>query len=266
MIALLRADLFKTRKRAMGWVMLVIIALFVPLQMLPSAFLMPGKVNYALPGGLLQGVVPVPFLGILMMIILGATLVGSEYGYDTWKNLLTRHPGRAPFILSKWLVLIVALAIGLVVLLPLGLVTGQVLNATLRLTGPAVPLSLGTVLLFIPLQILAPLVAGSIAIMGAVIGRSSVAGIIAGIAWFLADSLLGGVLPLASLTSSTVMLQARITGVVLSNSGVIEQVNPGNAFTGVQGIVPVLLVVAYLVVPIAIATYLFHRRDMVGAG
>src|SRR5947209_20604504 len=154
MIALVRADLFKLRKRAMGWIMLVIIALFVPLQMLPAALTTPEKVNYTFPGVLLQGVAPVPFVGILMMIILGATLVGSEYGYDTWKNLLTRHPGRVSFLLSKWLVLIVAIGIGLVVLLPIGLAVGQGLNTTLPLMGPAVPLSLGGVLLFILLQTL----------------------------------------------------------------------------------------------------------------
>jgi len=38
MTSLLRADLLKLRKRPMGWVMLIIIALFVPLLMLPSCF------------------------------------------------------------------------------------------------------------------------------------------------------------------------------------------------------------------------------------
>ena len=266
MIALVRADLFKTRKRAMGWVMLVIIALFVPLQMLPGAFLTPDKVNYTFPGVLLQGIVPVPFVGILMMIILGAMLVGSEYGYDTWKNLLTRHPGRVPFILSKWLVLIVAIGLGLVVLLPLGLTVGEILTATLHVTGPAVPLSLGSVLLVILLQTLAPLVAGSIAIMGAVIGRSSVAGIIAGIVWFLTDALLGSFLPLASLGSSSGVLSVQLTGVVMESNGSVNVVHLSGPLTGVVGIVPTLVVVVYLVVPIAIAAFLFRRRDMLGVG
>jgi ABC-2 type transport system permease protein len=168
--------------------------------MVVTALTTPAKVNYAFPGVLLQGVGPVPFVGVLVLIILGAVVGGSEYGYDTWKNLLTRRAGRVPFILSKWLVLIVAIAIGLVVLVPFGLALGLILNATLHLTGPSVQLSLGCVLLMILLQTLTPLAAGSIAIMGAVIGRSSVAGIIAGIVWFLVDSLLGGVFQPASLS------------------------------------------------------------------
>lgn len=266
MISLLRADLFKTRKRAMGWVMLIICALFVPLQMVATALVTPQKVNYAFPGVLLQGLDPVPFVGVLMLIILGAVVIGSEYGYDTWKNLLTRRAGRVPFIISKWLVLLVAIGIGLVVLVPLGLALGLVLNATLHLTGPAVPLSFGGVLLIILLQTLTPLAAGSIAIMGSVIGRSSVAGIIVGIVWFLVDSLLGGVFAPASFTSSVGVLQAQITGVVQSSNGSIAQVHVSGVMAGPLGIIPGLLVVAYLVIPIAIAAYLFQKRDMVGVG
>ena len=265
MISLVRADLFKLRKRMMGWVMLIIIALFVPLQMLPSALLTPSKVNYAFPATLLQGVVPVPFVGILIMIILGATMVGSEYGYDTWKNLLTRRQGRVPFIFSKWLVLVAAIVVGLVVLVPLGLVLGLVFEATMHLTGPAVPLSLGGVLLLILLQTMVPLVAGSIAIMGAVLGRSGVAGIIAGIVWFLVDSLVGGVLPVASLTSSIGVVQAQLTGSVMSSNGSVAAVHLGSSLAGPLGIIPGLVMVFYLVVPIAVAAFLFRRRDMVGA-
>ena len=266
MLSLVRADLFKTRKRAMGWVMLIIIALFVPLQMLPTALLTPTKVNYAFPGVLLQGVDPVPFVGVLMLIILGAVIVGSEYGYDTWKNLLTRRSGRATFIVSKWLVLFVAITIGLVVLVPLGLALGLVLNATLHLTGPTIPVSIGSVLLIILLQTLTPLAAGSIAIMGAVIGRSSVAGIIAGIVWFIADSLLGGVFQPASFTSSVGILQAQLTSVVQSSNGSISQVHMSGVLAGPLSILPALVIAAYLVIPIAIAAYLFQKRDMVGVG
>ena len=266
MISLLRADLFKTRKRAMGWVMLIIIALFVPLQMLITALTTPAKVNYAFPGVLLQGLDPVGFLGPLLLIILGAVIVGSEYGYDTWKNLLTRRAGRVPFIMSKWLVLVVAIGIGLVVLVPLGLALGLALNATLHLTGPTVPLSLGNVLVIILLQTLTPLMAGSIAIMGSVIGRSSVAGIIAGIVWFLADSLLGGLFAPASFTSSIGVIQAQLTSVVQSSNGSIAQVHISGVLAGPLGIIPGLLVVIYLVIPIAIAAYLFKKRDMIGVG
>src|SRR5438874_330817 len=86
MISLLRAELFKTRKRAMGWVMLALTALAIVLVMLNSALQDPSHVTYAFPGGLLQVGAILPLLGVLVMIFVGATAVGSEYGYDTWKN------------------------------------------------------------------------------------------------------------------------------------------------------------------------------------
>ena len=49
MVSLVSADLFKLRKRAMGWVMLIIVAFFAILEMLSFAFLTPGNVNYAFP-------------------------------------------------------------------------------------------------------------------------------------------------------------------------------------------------------------------------
>jgi ABC-type transport system involved in multi-copper enzyme maturation permease subunit len=51
---------------------------------------------------------------------------------------------------------------------------------------------------------------------------------------------------------------------VQSSNGSIAQVHISGALAGPLGIIPGLVVVAYLVIPIAIAAYLFQRRDMVG--
>ncbi|HEY6411971.1 MAG TPA: ABC transporter permease, partial [Ktedonobacteraceae bacterium] len=241
----------KTRKRAMGWVMLGIMALTIALVMLNSALQNPSHVTYAFPAGLLQVGAVLPLLGVLVMIILGATAVGSEYGYDTWKNLLVRRPGRVPFILSKWLTLVVVIGLGLVVLLPWAQAVGLALDAALRLRDGAALPQFGTVLLLLPTQALAPLVAGSFAIMGAVIGRSSVAGIIAGIVWFIGDEILSAVLQPASLSVALRILQAQINGL---------------AVPGLYEAVASLTVAFYLIVPIAVAAIIFRQRDMVGAG
>jgi len=265
MVSLVRADLFKLRKRAMGWVMLVIVAAFAVLQMLAQALISPGNVNYSFPGGLLEGLASVPIVGTFVMIVLGALLIGSEYGYDTWKNLLIRRAGRTPFILSKWLALVVATGVGLIVLLALGQLLGLLLNGALRLSGPAVSLSLGGTLVIILMQALGPLIAGTVALMGAVIGRSSVAGIVIGIAWFSIDSLLGGLFPLASLSNAALFFQARLTGMVMASNGGIGAVHLPSALLGPLGLIPVAVVVFYLVVPIAAAAIVFRKRDMLGA-
>ena len=266
MVSLVRADLFKLRKRATGWVMLGIVAAFAVLQTLAQALISPGNVNYTFPSGLLEGLAPAPIVGTFVLIVLGALLIGSEYGYDTWKNLLIRHAGRTPFILSKWLSLVVATGVGLIVLLLLGQLLGLVLDAALHLAGPVVSLSVGGVLIIILMQALVPLVAGTVALMGAVIGRSSVAGIVIGIAWFSIDSLLGALLPMASLSNAAAVLQARLSGMVMASNGGISPVHLPGALQGPLGLVPIAVVIFYLVVPIAVAALVFRKRDMVGIG
>ena len=265
MISLVRADLFKLRKRAMSWVMLIIMAVFVILEMLSFALVAPGSVNYAFPGGLLEGLAPFPIAGTFIMIVLGALVVGSEYGYDTWKNLLIRRADRTSFILSKWLALFVATGVGLIVLLPLGQLVGLILDGTLHLVGPAASLSPGGALVIILMQSLLPLVAGTVALMGAVIGRSSVAGIVIGIAWFSIDSVLGGFFPLASFGNATVFLQARLTGMAMASNGNIGPVHLPGELSGSLGLVPIAVVIFYLIIPITVAAIVFRKRDMLGA-
>lgn len=260
MFALLQADLFKLRKRAMGWVMLVIIALFVPLEMLANAAQQPGKTNYSFPGSLLAGVAPLSVVGTFTVIVLGAILVGSEYGYDTWKNVLTRRQGRVPFILSKWLVMLVGLCIAVLTLLLLGVIVGLILQPAMHLTGHPVQLSPLSDLILILMQMFIPIAAGSIAIMGAVTWRSSAAGIVLGIVWYITDGALGGLAPIASAGNAITVLQGQITGLALASGSVSSVQLPA----GLLGVVPGLVVLIYLVVPITIAAYLFSKRDMLG--
>ena len=261
MISLLRADLFKLRKRAMGWVMLVILALFVPLLMLTSAATQPGSTNYDFTGSLLGGVTPLSTAGTFIAIILAAIVVGSEYGYDTWKNLLIRRYGRVPFIISKWLVMVVSTCIALVAMLLLGVIIGKVIQSTMHTSGLPLQLSPSGVIVSILMQALLPLIAGSIAILGAVLWRSSAAGIILGIAWYLIDTLLAGLAPLASASYAITVLDAQVTGYqwqrVAATTGML--VGPVN-------IVPGLVVLFYLIVPIVVAAVLFQKRDMLGVG
>lgn len=259
MFSLLRADLFKLRKRAMGWAMLVILALFVPLLMLTSAATQPSSTNYDFTGSLLGGIAPLSTAGTLIVIILGAIIVGSEYGYDTWKNLLTRRPGRVPFIISKWLVMVVGTCIALVMMMLLGAIIGKVIQSTMHTTGLPLQLSPAGVIVSLLMQILLPLIAGSIAILGAVLWRSSAAGIVLGIAWYLIDILLAGLIPLASASYSIVVLDAQITSYQWQRVAMTTSMLGGPA-----NILPGLVVLFYLVVPLAAAAVLFQKRDMLG--
>jgi hypothetical protein len=115
------------------------------------------------------------------------------------------------------------------------------------------------------MQALVPFVAGTVAIMGAVIGRSSVAGIVIGIAWFSIDSVFAGLLPMASLSNATLILQARLTGLTMASNGSIGPLHLPAALQGPLILLPIGIVIFYLVVPISVAAIVFRKRDMLGA-
>lgn len=252
MLPLLRADLFKMHKSWVMWTLWSAMLLFVIGYMLLEALVEPARVAFQFPtdmltvGTLMQG------LGIFLLIFFCAQVVGAEYAYDTWKNLLTRHPGRVNFILSKWLTLILIIVAGLLLMLLCAVLMGFLLQATFYLTGPVDSLSPGGVLLMVLLQSLFAIVAGSVALMGTVIGRSTVIGIIIGFVWFIADIALGQLIPQAwqiiTLTIASRSLQDYVTG---TNT-------PYALLTGL------LITVVYLILPTLVAAYIFRQRDILG--
>jgi ABC-type transport system involved in multi-copper enzyme maturation permease subunit len=264
MFSLLQADLFKLRKRAMGWVMLAIVALFVPLTMFANAAIQPGKTNYNFTRSILAGAGPLPSIGAFTIIILGAILTGSEYGYDTWKNFLIRRPGRVPFIISKWLTMLISLCVALVTLMVLGVIAGLVLQTVMHLTGLPVQLAPLTIIILILMQTLLPIIAGSIAILGSVMWRSSVAGIVLGIFWYILDAVLGGLEPIASVGTAVTTLQVEMTGLILGPGGTVSPGQLSASTVGPFGVIPPLLVIVYLVVPVTLAALFFKKRDMLG--
>lgn len=98
------------------------------------------------------------------------------------------------------------------------------------------------------------------------IGRSSVAGIVIGIARFSIDSLLGALFPLASLSNAATVLEARLSGMAMASNGGISSVHPPAPLQGPLGLIPVAVIIFYLLVPLAVAAMVFRRRDMVGIG
>lgn len=84
------------------------------------AFLYPEKVVPNLIPGF-------PNLGAPIVLILGALAVGSEYGWSTYKTVLTQRPSRLAVFFGKLLALGVVLALFDVLIFIAGLVSGYVI-------------------------------------------------------------------------------------------------------------------------------------------
>lgn len=130
---LVRAELFMLRKRTATWVLLGIwvIVTCVFAYILPYAVYVSGSSSDF--GESLESLLPasiavtigdgMPFYGGSLALVLGVLVVGSEYGWNTWKTLLTQRPGRlrtfgakvsalglmlAPFVLAAYTMGVVA--------------------------------------------------------------------------------------------------------------------------------------------------------------
>ncbi len=131
------AELFVLRKRMSTWVLLGIwvalagfFAYILPYVTYrnergepgaePLDALLPGNVVGALNAGF-------PFFGGAIALMLGVLSVGSEFGWGTWKTLLTQRPGRLTVFGSK----LVALAIALVPFVVLTYVVGAIGSAAI---------------------------------------------------------------------------------------------------------------------------------------
>lgn len=257
MASLLRADLLKTWKRPMGWSMLgASIALVTLFMVLVSRFAPPEVaviLNFAYPDGLLFGPQTLNQIGPLLLIVFGASLIGTEYRFDTWKNLLTRRARRVPFIFSKWITLLVAVVLGVVVMS----LWSQGLGALLGNGSAGGSQSLGVVLAQIGVYGLSWLVAGTVGMLGAVLGRTTVAGIILGVVWSIGEGIAA---PLVQLSSRT----AWIGDGLFTNAQASLLAYANNAPAQFSLLHSSIVAIAYLIIPLAIAAYVFHKRDMAG--
>jgi ABC-2 type transport system permease protein len=141
MLASLGAELLKIRRRPSTWVLpliwLAIILLlnytlvFVLFTNVPSPTFHEGtpkkqqeqlkkqqeqfqeqQLRSLYPENLVRNLIPgYPSVGAPIALILGALAVGSEYGWATFKTILTQRPGRTALLLGKLLALGIILAL-----------------------------------------------------------------------------------------------------------------------------------------------------------
>lgn len=200
--------------------------------------------------------------GRLAAIILAASIVGSEYGHDTWKMLLPRRPGRGVFLGAKLAVTLGALALGVGVVSASYAVPG-VVSAKLLGLVPSTPgrldlmawryVSLGLDLTFF----------ATAALLAAVLTRSAFGGILLGLALMIFLGLmrdagpgLARVLPSAHLMN----LQAHLTEDARLLA-LLRQSFAGEVSTGASLAVWALYVCAFM----GTALGIFQRRDLAGA-
>ena len=104
-----RWEWYKLSRRRMPWVLLII-ALAVPQVVLWGSFSVfqfsdATRGVFVLPSSLLTALRTSYTTGVILILVLSSTVVGSEYGWGTLRTALAKGPGRWQFLVSKALLL-----------------------------------------------------------------------------------------------------------------------------------------------------------------
>ncbi|GCE11317.1 ABC transporter permease [Tengunoibacter tsumagoiensis] len=150
-----------------------------------------------LPGSLNQAVGIVNFIGVIVLVILTATIVGGEYSVGTIRIMLSRGPTRTQFFLAKLGTVLIAIFGTLLFLVVVGIITGALFNL---IPGGTIDFSFltGTWLLHAFLLLLIATLGiftyCSIAFCLSTLGKATAAGLAGGLIWWFLESIIAPIL------------------------------------------------------------------------
>lgn len=269
MLPLLRSELFRLRHRWMTWVLLLVVVLGVAgvYAILWATYAAQDASDIDDIGDDLR-FVAVPDIGLdiayffasIVAVILGASIVGTEYGWGTLRALLPRARSRISLLGAK----LVALVLFDVALLVVGFVTAFAMSA---LVGSAEGLNdglgagfWGDALLAIGRNIYILLPYSALAFMVATVTRSNAAGIAIGLAILLAEGIVVSILNALGNTFDWV-------GDVLFTNNIAAISNLNNSGDGGRSDLPaagqaVVVLGLWTIALVAVALAVFRRRDV----
>jgi ABC-type transport system involved in multi-copper enzyme maturation permease subunit len=276
-VNLVRAELFMLRKRSATWVLLGIwvVVTCVFAYILPYAVYLSGSdsdfgesIESLLPASMAVTIADgMPFYGGSLALVLGVLVVGSEYGWNTWKTLLTQRPGRLRTFGAK----ISALGLMLVPFVLAAFAIGAVASTSIALLEGASIAWPGAMTLLNSMVsgwlILAVWASFGVFLAMATRGTSMAIGI--GILWGLAlEGLLSAFAASVSWLEWVVDFLFRANGYSLLravNDGGPQATPDGpGMFSGpyVSGTQSVMMLAMYLVVFLGVSAWLLRRRDI----
>ncbi|HET8626251.1 MAG TPA: ABC transporter permease subunit [Thermomicrobiales bacterium] len=277
MILLLRMELLKLVKRPMTWILLILLLGGIGFGDLVG-FLQINRVsadvrasilgNLTLPGTLTRATEFIYFFGTIMLSILAASAIGSEYSWGTLRPMLATGVPRLRFLGAK----LVALAIVAVAFDVLPLVMNAILAVPVGLianvpvfTGPFDAAWVGTLLALAARTYLMLLVAITIAFLISLLARSQAAGIGAALGLLIGEQIVGQLLRRLDLTWATTLVNIfpnRNSQSLLAYN-VFGRVDRTGEVLGQAHSLVTLAV--YCLVCVVVALAVFRRRDVGGA-
>ena len=226
---------------------------------------------FVLPGGLANGLGVAHYIGVLLVMILGASTVGAEYGWGTLRTALMKGTGRWQFLGAKSLSLVLFGVAGLLVV-SLTVVVSSLIAASLTLGDGGGLVGAGqwsTVAVMFGKATYVLVAYAILALFLTVLTSSSSMGIAMSLAYFFAELILGRILGdlFAWFDNVSDFLIGFNTAAWMSESGVVTTEGTLFPVSDPPGALHAFLVLlTYIVVLGGAAFWLFQRRDVAGAG
>ena len=224
---------------------------------------------FVLPGGLANALGVAHYIGAFLVMVLGASTVGVEYGWGTLRTALTRGTGRWQFLGAKALSLVLLSVAGLLVV-SLTVTISSLITASLTLDdgGLADAGQWSTVAVMFGKVVYGLVPYAILALFLTVLTASSSMGIAMSLAYYFAElilvRILGGLFDWFSnvtdyLLGANTTTWMTTTDVVTTEGGLFSVSDPPGALHAF------LVLLAYTLVLGVIAFWLFQHRDVAGA-
>jgi ABC-2 type transport system permease protein len=270
---LLGVELFKIRKRMMTWILLAVLVGFTILNLI-FRYLAVTSFPNAERSASLKDALQFPeafttvfsvtqFIGIMLLIILAASLFGNEYGWGTVSQVISRQGKRGSYIGAK----VVALIITTLFLVLIGLVVGTLLSifTTSKLAGGLnwdfFTLSFaGSLIKMFGWTAFTIMVYVLLAMLFATLGRSVIAGIGGALGYWFIEMILVGVLDNASGWVHRIpdyLIGHNIVALVATERGGFFSTS-----SPPSGLHATIVILIYAVVFLGLIFYLFRRQDL----
>jgi ABC-type transport system involved in multi-copper enzyme maturation permease subunit len=213
-------------------------------------------------------------VGLVLIVILTGTIVGGEYSVGTIRLMFTRGPTRTQFFLAKLGAVLACIILGVLITVPLGILTGALFNL---FTGIGTNFSFLTMSWFLHsiLKLLITMLSlftfAVIAFCLSTLGRATAAGVAGALIWWGLEAIIGSILLLIGneTSGSLAVIAKAIPNFFISNSiSTLSQNQNTYISSNVLrvGAVPdwqaLLVLAVYLIVFIGIAWWVNQKRDV----
>ena len=226
--------------------------------------------TFVLPNSLSNGLAVAHTIGVILIMILASSVLGTEYGWGTLRAVLTRGVNRWQFLGAKALSLLLMGAIGLIIV-ALTVAVSSLIAASLLVDDGGLTDSgeWSTAAVMFGKAVYGLMPYAILALFLSVLTSSSSMGIAFSLAYYFVESILVQILDELFLWSSNV------TDFLLGSSVTSWMTEAGIRMTGQGSMFPIshpssqlhafLVITGYIIVLGAAAFWLFQRKDIAGA-